>query len=81
MKGRRGDVGMLYPIAVVFNPDCVLFSVDAEGAGEDGGYGCWRGMAEPGAKFERERWVGRDGEDVGGDDLAGEYECLCGHWP
>lgn len=36
-------------------------------------------MAEAGAKFECEGWVGRDWEEVGGDDLAGEYERLCGH--
>lgn len=33
-------------------------------------------MTEAGAEFECEGWIGRDGEDVGGDDLAGEYECL-----
>ena len=38
-------------------------------------------MVEAGAEFECERWVGRDGEEVRGDGLAGEYECLCGHWP
>ena len=38
-------------------------------------------MAEARAKFECERWVGRDREEVGRDDLAGEYEYLCGHWP
>ena len=38
-------------------------------------------MAEAGAKFEWQGWVGRDGEDVRGDDLAGEYQSLCGHWP
>ena len=38
-------------------------------------------MTEAGAKFEWEGWVGRDGEDFGGNDLAGEYQCLCGHWP
>ena len=38
-------------------------------------------MAEARAKFEWEGWVGRDREDVGGDDLAGEYQLLCGHWP
>lgn len=38
-------------------------------------------MAEARAKSECERWVGGDREDVGGDGLAGEYECLCGHWP
>ena len=38
-------------------------------------------MAESGAKFECEIWIGRDGEEVGGDGLAGEYEDLRGHWP
>ena len=33
-------------------------------------------MAEAGANFEGERWVGWDGEDVGGDDFAREDECL-----
>ena len=40
-------------------------------------------MAEARAKSEGERWVGWDGEDVGGDDLAGVYEslgrCRLGH--
>ena len=35
-------------------------------------------MPEARAEFERERWVGGDGEDVGRDGLAGEYDCLCG---
>ena len=37
-------------------------------------------MPEAGADFECVRWIGGDGEDVGGDGFAGEYKCLCGHW-
>ena len=33
-------------------------------------------MTEAGTEFEWEGWIGWDGEDVGWDDLAGEYECL-----
>ena len=35
-------------------------------------------MPEARAEFECERWVGGNGEDVGRDGLAGEYDLLCG---
>ena len=49
MGGRREREGVIYPTAVVFDPYCVLFLVDAERAGEEGGYGGWRSMEEAGA--------------------------------
>ena len=34
---------------------------------------------EAGAEFEGVGWVGRDGEDLGGNDIAWQDKRLCGH--